>query len=59
MTGALNLGTSSTGVFYVRLETPAANPDLNPANNLYVVGNLVNSQPVETGPSLYFPLLTK
>jgi hypothetical protein len=65
MEGVLNLAAmnlaaaSTTGLFYVRLEPPAGSPDLNPANDLYVVGDLANAQPVETPSSLYFPMLNK
>ena len=56
VSGALN---PATGVFYVQLEASGSSPDLNPANNLYVVGDLVTGQPGGTAPSIYFPLLRK
>jgi hypothetical protein len=56
VSGAFNAGA---GPFYLRLVSPDASPDLNPSNNLYVVGDVVNSQPPSSNSSLYFPLLTK
>lgn len=60
--GGLNLAATAAGaaqqpLVYVQLEAASGSPDLNPANNLYAAGDLVNTAPILTQPSLYLPLL--
>ena len=62
--GTINLAaaaqTTAAPLVYVRLEAPNNSPDLNQGNNLFAVGDLVNSQPpTNAGPSLFLPLISK